>query len=305
MRLACGPRRLAVISAAALLAAVPASGAAGPLKATHGGSTSNVYLLDVSSGRLRLLTYNRESDEDALAYSPALSPDGKRLAFAETRCHYCSSMIRVAAVGAANWLGRAVVPGFKPAWMADGHRLTFVRPDGAIAVTTRGLANPRLLVRGGLANDSPSWNARAMRLVFSRQMTASNWQIFTVRSDGSRLHAVTSGLHSAVDPAWAPDGRRLAFARRGRGGRWQICISNLGRRPTRCLANADSSDTQPSWSPSGRYLAFVRQGSFRSSVWIMRSDGSRGHRVTPAWLDALQPHWTMQAGRLLFVGRPA
>jgi TolB protein len=262
--------------------------------------------LDVSSGRIGPLTHNRESDEDALAYSPALSPDGKRLAFAETRCHYCPSMIRVAAVGAPNWLGRAIAEGFKPAWMPDGRRLAFVRPDGAIAVTTRNLAKARVLVRGGLANDSPGWDPKARRLVFSRQLTASNWQIFTVRSDGSDLRTVTRGARSALDPTWAPDGRRVAFARQRPEGRWQICISNLSVLRIRCFANGDSSDSQPAWSPDGRWLAFVRQGLLRSSIWIMRPDGSGAHRVAPPRPDALvalQPRWSTQPGRLLFVGR--
>jgi Tol biopolymer transport system component len=299
------PRRLVAIGATALLAGIPAAGNAGSLRAAHGGSTSNVYLLNVSTGSQRLLTHNREGDEDALAYSPMLSPDGRRLAFAETRCHYCSSVIRVSAVGASNWLGRAVAPGFKPAWTPDGRRLVFVRPDGAIAVTTQNLAKPRALVHGGLANDTPSWDPQGKRLVFSRQLTASNWQIFTVRSDGSELHAVTRGTRSALDPAWSPDGRRLAFARQEPGGRWQICVGDLSGDPVRCLGS-HSSDTQPAWSPDGRWIAFVRQGSFWSSLWIVRPDGSRAHRIAPpraVALSALQPRWAGSPDKLVFVGR--
>lgn len=250
------------------------------------------------------MTHNREGDEDALAYSPALSPDGARLAFAETRCHYCPTTIQVARIGAGRWLGRAVATGFDPAWAPDGRRLAFVTPAGAIAVTTPGGSKPHVVVRGGLANDEPSWQPGGERLAFARQLTAATWRVFTVDVDGSALQAVTHGPRSALDPAWSPDGRRLAFAYQAASGRWQICVATAVGQLRRCYRSA-FSDTQPAWSPDGRWLAFVRQSGLRSSVWIMRPDGAAAHRVAPprGFLAALQPSWTPRAGELLFVGR--
>jgi Tol biopolymer transport system component len=306
MRFVHGPRLLTVAGVTVLLAAMPGPGEAGPRSQLHGGSTSNVYLLNVSSGHIRLLTHNREGDEDALAYSPALSPDGKRLAYAETRCHFCPSMIRIAAAGTAAWLGRVISPGFKPVWTPDGRRLTFVRPDGSIAITTTNLTRPRIFVRGGLANDAPNWDPHAQHLAFARQLTATNWQIFMVRSDGSGLRALTRGPQPALDPAWAPDGRRLAYTRQDKNGRWRICLTSLSDRSSHCVTNSGFSDTQPNWSPDGRWIAFVRQKPFGSAIWIMHPDGSRAHQVAPPWPDALtalQPRWTANPNELLFVGR--
>jgi Tol biopolymer transport system component len=307
MRFVRGPQLIAAVGAMALVAGLPGPGAAGPLHDLHGGSTSNIYLLDVSKkGSLRLLTHNQQGDEDALAYSPALSRDGKRLAFAETQCHFCPTLIRVARFGASAWLGRVIAPGSKPTWTPDGRRLTYTRPDGSIAITDQALAKPRVLVRGGLASDTPSWNPQGTRLAFARQLTATNWQIFEVRSDGSGLRELTHGPEPAIDPAWGPDGKQLAYARQGSDGLWQICIATLADRKHRCIMNAHSSDTEPAWSPDGRWIAFVRQKPFGSEIWKMRPNGSSAQKIAPPWPDALtvlQPHWTRNPNQLLFAGR--
>jgi Tol biopolymer transport system component len=301
------PQFVAAVGATALIAGSPAPGAAGPLRERHGGSTSNIYILDVSKkSSLRLLTHNPQGDEDALAYSPALSPDGKRLAFAETRCHFCPSLIRVAKFGASAWLGRVVAPGSRPTWTPDGRRLTYIRPDGSIAVTGQALAKPRVLVRGGLANDTPTWNRQGTRLAFARQLTATNWQIFAVRSDGSGMRALTHGPQPALDPAWAPDGKRLAYARQTSDLRWQICVATLTDGKHRCIMNARFSDTEPAWSPDGKWIAFVRQKPYGSVIWMMHPNGSGARRIAPPWpyaLTVLQPHWTRKPDVLLFAGR--
>jgi Tol biopolymer transport system component len=282
--------------------AIPAGAGAIPLRTTHGAATTNVYLLNVATGKLRMLTYNQPTEEDALAYSPALSRSGMRLAFAQTSCHYCSTTIRVATVGATNWKGRGIAPGSQPTWAPDG-RLVFVRPDGAIAITSKALSRRHVIVRGRLANATPRWQPGGGRLAFARQLTASSWQVFTVRGDGAGLQQVTSGPRSAVDPAWSPDGRRLAFALQQPNGRWQLCIGSPTGSAVRCLRSG-SSDTQPAWSPDGRRLAFVRQTGNRSRIWIMRPDGRGARRVAlpPGVVAALQPSWSPQ-NELLFVGR--
>lgn len=288
---------------AALMAwAIPAGAGATPLRTTHGAATTNVFLLNVAAGKLRLLTHNHPAEEDALAYSPALSRSGIRLAFAQTSCHYCSSTIRVATIGATRWKGRGIALGFQPTWAPNG-RLVFVRPDGAIAITSRALSRPRVVVRGGLANATPRWQPGGDRLAFVRQLTASSWQVFTVRGDGAGLQQVTSGPRSAIDPAWSPDGRRLAFARQQANGRWQLCIGSLTGSAVRCLRSS-SSDTQPAWSPDGTRLAFVRQTGLSSRIWIARPDGrdARQLALPPGVAAALQPSWSPR-NELLFVGR--
>ncbi len=299
------PRGALLVAAAALsLAGATGADATRPLAQRAGGSVANVYLLDVAGGKVQALTKNPATNEDALAYGPALSPDGKHLAFAETLCHFCSSMIRIASVGSGKWLGRPVAGGFKPSWSPDGRRLVYVTLNGSLAVTAWPHPEPRVVVRGGLANDAPSWSPRGNLIAFTRQLTATNWQVFTARTDGSGIHAVTHGGRPALDPAWAPDGKRLAFARQTAGGPWQICTADRSGSAVRCLPNHGADESEPTWSPDGRRIAYVVQGRFHSAVWIMRSDGGAAHRVSPLSLDALQPRWSTDAGRLVFVGRP-
>src|SRR5205085_402443 len=78
---------------AALAAAATAQG-----MARHGGVRVNVYTVDTRTGHVAMVTSNPESEEDKLAYAPSWSPDAKRIVYAETRCHACSSEIRITRV---------------------------------------------------------------------------------------------------------------------------------------------------------------------------------------------------------------
>src|SRR4029078_1343206 len=47
-----------------------------------------------------------------------------------------------------------------------------------------------------------------------------NYNVYTIRTDGTGLTRLTDDLHADVKPRWSPDGTRIAFMRSESGTPW-------------------------------------------------------------------------------------
>jgi len=105
-------------------------------------------------------------------WSPNLSPDGSRIAFASNRGGEADAI-----------------------WLAAS--------DGS---------NPIQLTHGpGLMEGSPRWSPDGRRIAFDSLGEDGVWHIWTIDADGGALHRVTSHLANHNQPAWSHDGRYLYF----------------------------------------------------------------------------------------------
>jgi Tol biopolymer transport system component len=143
--------------------------------------------------------------------SPALSPDGRRVAFSRTFWGKAAGeydqpagiWVSSTAGGPLRQLTRS---GFSPSWSPDGRRIAYV--DGSILrlVSASGRSNV-LLLRGNVAGDLPSaWSADSRRLAIIN----SNGQLLVVSVATHRAKAVTGRAIGSVNGfAWSPNSATL------------------------------------------------------------------------------------------------
>ncbi len=159
---------------------------------------------------LRYLTYGGQDS------APAVSPDGRLLAFSSLRDGKHRIWLEDTAHGTATALTAG--PDTWPAFAPDGASVVFARGDifrtSLYRVSTLG-GEPRRVVDDATM---PDWSPDGRRIVFARFTNAGNAgaEVLVCDSDGGGERRLASvGNKFFLYPRWSPDGRTIAVGRSG------------------------------------------------------------------------------------------
>ena len=273
----------------------------------------------------------RKRSEGTLHIAPALTPDGRQIAyFSEKNSFFVDLYLADAETGKV--LRRLV----KSTLSSNYESLRFINsagsfsPDGryfAIAAKHRDRDDLVILdvkkdeeVRriplplNGLT--TPSWSPDGKELAFSGYDGGIS-DLFVVNADGSGLHRLTNDKYADLQPAWAPDGKTIAFATdRGpktdfdalKFGNMRIALFHLDKGTIELLGHMDQGkNIDPAWAPDGRSLAFVSDRSGISNVFLYDLGDAKIYQLTDVYtgvsgITPLSPclSWAHEADRLAF-----
>jgi hypothetical protein len=223
-----------------------------------------------------------------------------------------------------------------PFGSADGIVFTAAPHGTAHLFVTRGRTVVQLTDAGG-SDLAPAWSPDRRRIAFQSNRDG-NWEIYTMRADGSGVRRLTDDHARDGEPSWSPDGRKIAFTRNGRlytmsadgsnahsfeflnnAGEWPAWGSKpeelaadvaygehdygiVVDAPGRGFAVYGTADQRrPSWSPDGRQIAFECRVGTHWHVCVMAASGSDIRYLTPHSSDALAPTWSPDGKRIAFV----
>jgi eukaryotic-like serine/threonine-protein kinase len=239
------------------------------------GGRANVWVIDVESGDLRQITYER--DPDVSIGLPVWSPDGSSIAFLSTRGNPGLTFgIWLVNPDGSN-LRSLVNPGLGPAWSVDGRWLYYSTRAGPAPAD---VVMKKIPAEGGTAVDVTAERLRnvigsdgdTVYYTFERPLVdgSPEFEIRGVRAGNApfrvlaRIPASRVPMWQIVNPALSPDGQWLAqaltdgfttniWALSTSTGEWRQ-ITDFGHRPTFIARRV-------SWSSDGRYiLAAVGEG---------------------------------------------
>jgi Tol biopolymer transport system component/predicted Ser/Thr protein kinase len=217
----------------------------------------------------------RLTSDSGLTTDPALSPDGKLLAYASDRGGEGNLDIWVQQVGGGEpmRLTRDPADEHEPAFSPDGTKIAFrsEREGGAIyVVSALGGAARKIAAGGRGAQFSPdgNWIAYWTGQFGGGQFVRGNSKTYVVGSAGGAPKQVQPGFAAAAYPVWWPDGNRLLF---------------LGNRDDQLPAEESIdwwvSPLEPGPATKTGLLAATRAhkllGPFQTIPWAL---------VTPAWV---------------------
>ncbi|MBN8843139.1 MAG: PD40 domain-containing protein [Sphingomonadales bacterium] len=190
-------------------------------------------------------------------FRPAISPDGKLLAYATRRMNQTSLRVRDLTTGVDRDLGPAPLDLMNgAAWLDLIPRYSFT-PDGkTILIAYNGKIERRPL--DGSATSQIAFTARLKLAVGPSTRIA-------FREDTGPVRAK---LAQGSTPS--PDGRALAFAALG-----SVYVQSLDGSASKRLPIVGDPSSLPSWSPDGKRIAYVSWSEHGGgAVWTIAADGS-------------------------------
>jgi serine/threonine-protein kinase len=239
--------------------------------------------------------------EDGLELAPALSPDGRDLAYVATTAARRPTVATQRRLGpderSARIMVRPVDGGRPvavtdesfgeedyPAWSPDGAFLSLHAAGGVYRVPARG-GVPRAVVPAGddTIAQAATWSPGGGEVAYV--LDTGGTRRILVRDEDGREREVTQ----AVEPhslRWSPDGRWIAYVEGNRDGlrlgdafgnkapSAVMVVSADGGSPVAVTAR-DFSNASPAWLPDGRLLFISSRGGARDIYLTqLRTDGS-------------------------------
>jgi len=189
---------------------------------------------------------------------PAVSPDGRQLAFASRQNGYWDLFLLDLTTGRQTRLTDTPEYDGAPTWSPDGQFLAYESyTDKGTQIFIRSLANatqpPVQLSSGPDQNNSPAWSPKGREIAFvsTRSGQEEIWLARLDRIDDRFINISHNGSGRDRAPRWSPSGDQLAWAT-DRPGTSMLLIWD-GLTPENMPIELAVGDT-PVWSPSGDAL---------------------------------------------------
>jgi eukaryotic-like serine/threonine-protein kinase len=246
----------------------------------------------------RISSIQRLTELPGVEESPALSPDGRQLAFTSTVNGRRQIFVRLLAGGPPVQITSDPVDHEFPRWSPDANALVYFSParsgeaqGGIWSIPALGGSPRRLIDSLGGTDVSTSGRLACFRLV------DGDVQLVTSALDGTGVQVIAqsvAGYH--LHPRWSPDRQWIAF-QKGDGLRFDIFIIPHGGGESRKLSDERNIIRGLAWLPDSSGIVYA---SSRGStvpylppltLWEVGLDGSH-RQVTPvdAWYDQPDIH---------------
>ena len=237
-------------------------------------------------------------DDGALNLQPALSPDGKSLAYTSYRDRYPNIYIRDLATGREERITSGPGLALPGSWSRDSQSLLLSQTqDGNSDIflyQRRSRRLKRLTTYWGI-DVSPSFAPDDRRFVFTSDRSGSP-QLYIADAQGGKAARLTYSGSYNTSPVWSPKADAIAFVGRAdQSDALDIYTIGANGQGLRRLTDADGSYEAPAWAPNGRFLMYVEQ---RGDAWarhIMRRDGQGKQAFGAGKAACLAPQWIARA----------
>jgi Tol biopolymer transport system component len=257
------------------------------------GNYPEIWIMNADASNQTRLTNGNDISSGHNDFSPALSPDGTKIAFVSTRDQNGGEEIYLMHADGSNVvrLTNNAYSDRNPAWSPDGAQIAFYSNRDSIGnifiMSVDGSNQTRLTVNGG---DKPTWSPDGTKIAFVSSRDSNAYSpidnVFVINIGGSDEIRITNEQPGYIyGISWSPVSSRIVYdsivpynptpgvpdyySR----GLFVINADGTGRTAlpvTGALKNA----CVPVWSPDGFKIAFSTTRYQPQEIYTVNADGS-------------------------------
>jgi Tol biopolymer transport system component len=232
----------------------------------------------------RVITRTDEVGSD-MNVAPAVSPDGKYVAFYSSRSLFTTEL-----------------------YLADAHTGKIIKQLTHPSIDSHFDALAFVYSAG-------TWSPDGKKFAFITYADGDNEiEVLDIESGDVERRIRPRDIGALSTVAWSPDGTHLAFSGL-KGGVSDLYVYDLGTGDTRQLTNDRYADLQPAWSPDGRTIAFATDRGASTSferltyspLSLALVDVASGDvRVVPTFPNAksINPQFSPDGRSIYFIADP-
>lgn len=248
----------------------------------------------------------------AVIRSPAMAPDGKRVAYVENESTRSDLMVD----GKAITQGVDVF-GFTPDW-TGADELRFAGDGGirTVAIATGVVGRIDFSATVELTgkkyqkkeHDFDDQETRTVNGVLTPQLSPDGKRVlFVALNDlwlmpiGGEPRALTHNDYQEVDPVWSADGKRIAYAS-DRAGTEDLYVRRVKKSGTKVgkakrVTALPGAEVGPAFSPDGRQMAFQDQ---TGATYVLDLGTSEVKALVPSLFGPGRPTWSADGKTIAF-----
>lgn len=230
---------------------------------------------------------------------PALSPDGRSVAFVSNRDGHYNIYVGLVRGGELVQITHGDALKSRPSWSPDGSTLAYAQlNDSGLTdiweVSALG-GTPRMVVVD--ANDA-AWTPDGRSLVYE----SADGMVWTCGIAGENPHLLVhmDPPQTATELRVSPDGKMVAIAVRLPGPYGELGVADISTGKLRLLTQDQALVLSPAWTPDSHFIYFSSSRGGTLNIWKIGADGRGLQQVTAGEGDDAELDVSTDGKRLVF-----
>ncbi len=247
-----------------------------------------IYECDFDGQGLQQLTNSR-----SITLTPALSPDGKHLAYTDYTTGRPTLHIKNLADGTIASTAKTGIS-IDPAWRSNSEVATTLSFEGDQAlylIRLDGSVSRRVTNSKGI-DVSPTFSPDGSKMAFVSSRNGLP-QIFIQDLQSGQTKRLTFSGRYNTQPSWSPAGDKIAYSTWENGGEINIFVINADGSGLTQLTGKCGENDYPSWSPDGEMIIFASNREGVKKLYVMSSAGENQRRLLQLSGEETQPFWSL------------